>query len=376
MNDWDNYLWNTYGNDYGYGDTYSEIVEEAINDTPTPKPLFDLFWGKRIGEAGVGVRVSYADSKDNHNSNADLSNLSGDVSSQQTVYFARQIGVLAGVGLSDIGPFQEMNLSLGYSFGMFEDSSISNSRQYPDQAKMDSWSIKDDGISALDVHMNLRHDLGENDQLKLYASGSVHSFGLKGYDNSIYDLTDTQVSADSRVGLKDKMTSGTIGLGLNHSVKSLNSVVSGGLKVTAARFSQEVSYLYDGQDIWQTLWTNGYTEWTRVTTHMTTLPAFVSVETGVLSWLTLRMGAQYDLFDQESLTYSNPYGSKTSVTHNNGGGINFSTGFGLRWKNWVLDGVLDTNDFENRIYNLQPGGGIHFNGTMVQLVKADLKYKF
>jgi hypothetical protein len=354
-------------------DSYNEMIDMAKN-IATPNPLFDLFWGKQLGKLGVGVKLNYADSKDNGTDGEDYTALHGNVASDQYVDEARQIGLQVGVGMKDLGPFQEANFAAGYVLGKVQDSYSQVTADHLDDAASGVW-VRDNGIYAANVNINLRHDIDANNNVKLYANWTVNNFGLKGIDD--YDLINgtTNPRYPDSMSEQERYTMFNLGLGANHTVNDGDGLVSAGVKLTMEKDRESASLFMDGQDVVSQIRTYGDDYFTDVKGQMVYLPVFVSVEAKVKSWLTLRAGASYYLFGTESIQYDTPQASEFG-SGSVGGTISFNTGFGLNWKNFVLDGVFDTNALENNIANVQPGRGLLFGGNLATVTEADLKYKF
>jgi len=358
-----------------YGDTNHGLGNEILNDIPSVNPLFDLFWGKEMGKLGVGVKVSYADSKQSMTMGEDYSAVHGTVASGKMVDRAFQADVQVGLGMKDLGPFQEANFAVGYLMGKVE---MAQSRVTADHLADDAygWWIRDNGIYSVNANVNLKHELGANDNMKVFGTYRLNSFGLKGVDDYdlIYGTTATR-EAD-RVATHLRGYHAELGLGCNHTVNEGDGLVSAGVKAQVWKHKNDASMFVNGVDYVSQDRTTGAGDIVadlKISTFA--LPVFVSVEAKVKSWLTLRAGASYFLFQNTNVQVD---GTAQGMTFSGSmpSNITFNTGFGLNWKNWVLDGVLDTNDLENRIASVQPGRGLFFDGNVVTVMKADLKYKF
>ena len=330
----------------------------------TPKPVVDLFWGKTFDKLNIGVQLSYADNKDNdtYTTPAYKDVVAIPATSEQAIDYARQLGLRVGVGMKDLGPFQEANFAAGYAAKKFEVSDIYSLATTTNQ------SLKDDGAHTLDLNVDLRHDLGENDNLKVYASFVSDTFGLKGLmQDTPHNDSGTLKTTNMDLGL---------GVGVNHSVAEGAGLVAGGIKAEMATRKDTADTIdnngveYFGAE--KAAFNNVLQE--EKTTTLS-LPVFISVEAKVKSWLTLRAGAKYFLYDNSHVT--DTYTLATDEIYSSvANTFSFSTGFGMNWKNWVLDGVLSTNQLEDSINQVRPGAGVFFNGTMATVAKADLKYKF
>jgi len=358
-----------------YTDTYHGVADTMLNDIPNVNPLFDLFWGKEMGKLGVGVKVSYADSKMGMTEGEDYSAFNGPVNSGKMVDRAYQADLQIGVGMKDLGPFQEANFSAGYLKGIVE---MSQSQVTADHLADDAagvW-VRDNGIYSVNANINLKHELSANDNLKVFANYRLNNFGLRGVDNwDLINGTATTREAD-RVATRIRGYHVDLGLGCNHTVNEGDGLVSAGLKAQLWKNKNDASMYVDGVDFVSIDRSNGYGDLVADIKMSTfALPVFVSVEAKVKSWLTLRAGASYYLFQNWNMQVDGTH-EGMAISGSFPSNITFNTGFGLSWKNWVLDGVLDTDDLEDRISRVQPGRGIMFNGSLVHVAKADLKYKF
>lgn len=334
-------------------DGMSVFGYSMYGNIPQPNPLVDLFWAKNISNLGLGVQLSYADTKQD-NKETYLSN------SQEQKAYARQFGVRAGVGIKNLGPFQESNFAVGYLMGKVEVSDIDST----DPANNDK--LEGDGIHVLDLNANVRHDLSENDNVKLFASFTTGKFGVKDAEN----VTPTTAN---HYKFSAKESNIVLGIGENHSVAEGAGLVSAGVKFQSLNYTLQNEVLYADGTV-----ELGNGDKDKIS--MTAVPLFVSVEARVKSWLVLRAGTKYYAYSR--MHYKHPETEVGGVDTNEGWGtyandLSFSTGFGLLWKNWTLDTVLDTNDLEDNLSNFQPGRGVFYDGgNMLTIVKADLKYKF
>jgi hypothetical protein len=338
---------------------------------PSVDPLFDLFWAKQMGNMGLGVKLSYAENKDNSTYGDDYTALDGGVYSSKSTWEARQLGIELGLGLKNLGPFEEANISAGYAKGKVDYSYTRSSSDHIDDIYY-GYSIKDDAIYSANVNINLKHELDENNNVKLFAAFSVHNFGLRGADGSGWTAGYGQANT---IQMRTNGTMSTLGLGFNHTVNEGAGLVSGGLKVVHVAGKESAGSFVYGLDTVSEMRTYGANYAIGYALDQTYVPAFVSVEAKVKSWLTLRSGAEASLWGTETYTDNGAQWGSTD-SYSNSSNFSWSAGFGLNWKNFVLDGVLDTYDLQNQISSVQPGRGLLFDGDLVTVYKADLKYKF
>jgi hypothetical protein len=303
------------------------------------------------------------------------------VYSNKSVWEARQVGLQLGLGLKNLGPFQEANISAGYSRVKLQDSyQLVSASDWSNVYY--AWSINDDNIYSANVNINLKHDIDENNNIKLFAGFDVDNFGLRGVDQSSMYMT----YPANRVNVRTTQAMETLGLGFNHTVNEGVGLVSAGLKVVRGTYKESAGSFMYNQDTVSEMRTYGdEDEAIEYGYEGTEVPAFVSVEAKVKSWLTLRAGAEYVVFGtmtanhkgaQSGWSESMSYAEFMDEYMDESATLSFTTGFGINWKNFVLDGVLDTNALESQIASVQPGRGLLFSGNTVTVVKADLKYKF
>jgi len=192
---------------------------------PSVNPLFDLFWGKEMGKLGIGVKLDYADNKNNTANGVDYQKAPiVDVSSDKTVIQARQLGLQVGVGMKDLGPFQEANFAAGYSIGKVQMSYQQVTTDHIGDIYQ-SGNINDKGIYSANLNVNLRHDIDANNNMKVYAGYRVDNFGLYGVDNSGLILGTNNINVADSESLRTRTTELDLGLGVNHTVNEGDGLV-------------------------------------------------------------------------------------------------------------------------------------------------------
>jgi hypothetical protein len=225
----------------------------------------------------------------------------------------------AGLGTQGLGPFQEANfhLDLGKATGtQFNPSG------------------NDAGIYTLALGTLMSTALADQEDMRVFADVEL--------DQTIYppaNLNDSDGEID-------------LGTALVHKFKDGKGLVSTGLVLDylTGKLNDNTATLDD----WLVLWN-------------------CSVERQVADWLTLRAGLAAPLVARAYYTGNTP-----TYTSSASGQIDFSTGFGITWENFILDGSIKVSSLENSINNVQPGNGLLFtNGTSpLQVLEADLKYKY
>ncbi len=338
-------------NDFGF-DTFHGAVNGldngVIND---PTPLFELFWGKSFSSLDLGVKVNYA-------SNSQKNTIDNTTPADTRVYTDKvsALGLQAGVGLKNLGPFSQANFSAGIEIGSID------LEQTDTVTNTFAASLKNDSVNDINVNALLQHDMGENDNLRVFANAEFGTFGIK--------IADAGSPNGDSVAAKTTSDNINVGLGCNHKVNDGAGLVSAGLKLNVASAKDTASGVLNGVAD-----TADFADLTEETRSSILIPAFLSTEAKVASWLTLRAGASYYLFGTGTRkdTYT---GGSQELKNSVGGNVSFNTGFGINWKNWELDTVLDTNVLENNIGSVQPGRGLLFGGNTLTVASADLRYKF
>lgn len=282
-----------------YGTVYGEYWRPVggttawASGTP-PGDKVDLFWAQSYGSANLGLRLGY-----------------GSEQSGNTDY-TRTAGLEVGLGFSGEGAFNEADFHAGYSLGAFQDG-----------------PIKDNGIYSADLGTLLRHDMGADDDLRLFGD-----LGLDQYQDT-----------SGAGGFSQTLV--TLGAGLNHEVGGGKGLLSTGLVAQ----SRAANTFYNAMVGW-----NG------------------SAEAPLAEWMVLRAGLFKPIFDQLSSggVTSDPTPPNTVV---------FSVGAGFRWENFSLDTRVLVKSLEFSLQNFEPGNGIAFSESsgavaIVNLVQVDLRYLF
>ncbi len=268
----------------------------AWGSSALPANKLDLFWAQSFGTTDFGIRLNYGGMQ---NSGTD---------------YSRTLGVDTGIGFKGGGAFSEANFHAGYTFGTFQNGAT---------------GIRSNGIFSLSLGSLLQHDMGPDDNLRLFGD-----LGLDQYqDTSGFDTTQTLA---------------TLGVAINHAVHSGRGLVSTGLVTSGGGGNNKTN--------WSVGW-NG------------------SVEDSLIDWLVLRAGLFKSIFDQQS---SGGVVSDLTVPNT----VVFSVGAGLHLENWALDTRLLVNSLESNLITPAPGEGILFAQSnpsktfIVTLIEADLRYSF
>jgi hypothetical protein len=312
-----------------------------------------LFWAKTLGDTDFGVQLSYADNKDNETGGYETPRFTPAYTEEVTDY-ARQYEFKVGVGMKGMGPFQEANFAVAYKLGK-----IGYSDQVSDPIT-GNYKIEDDGIHSFALNADLRHDMDENNNIKLFAGVRLNQVGMKG----VSQVSPTQVFSST---VKTKYTNFVVGLGCNHKVAEGKGLVSAGLKLDVKAIKYEADVIdQNGEEYFAAQKAVTVDALMEDKNNTLVLPVFMSVEAKVKNWLTLRAGSEYHLYSKthESGVYTFGPGDYYYTPESR---FVLTTGFGLTWKNWALDGYLNTDMLERLAAK-------HDDGS--PLASLDMRYKF
>ena len=244
---------------------------------------------------------------------------------------ADQMSLGLGLGFANVGPFSQLNLHADYQM-------VHATANAPTP-------IHDNGIYTIKLGALGQADLSTDNFARVFADFSLNQ-------DNISDITDP-------LDYNFNDFTGLVGLSCSHKVNGGKGLVSTGLVFDYVGSSMKLADPFPGvtNDVWNLVWTG-------------------SLETQVFDWLTLRAGIQKAIVSRDY--NSLPFTPGPTYTDNSNDNVNFSTGFGINWQNWVLDANVDVTSLENSINGVTPGNGLLFtNGNpIVQVATADLKYKF
>lgn len=286
----------------------------GFNQRPTSNfPLglyqnqFDLFWGKEMGDAGLGLHFTYG----------------------SAFPAIDNLGFSAGLQLPNVGPFNKLNLHADYAFLSFGDQ----------------LGATNNGTFTGKLGALASSDLDKDLALRPFVDLQMDQFKFTG------------ISVPGNLDYSD--FGADFGLALNRKLNDGKGLVSTGLIFDYLGTKNSDGSLFPAFtiDTWTVVWN-------------------ASLEYPVADWLTLRTGLAKALvarvYDQNDLMGNGTYwdGSNDNAV--------YTVGFGIQWRNFVLNANVNTAQFETSLHNLQPGNGIFFNnGTpLAQVASADLQYKF
>jgi hypothetical protein len=237
------------------------------------------------------------------------------------------IGIAVGLGTKDFGPFNEANFHAGFELANVTYNSGAG--------------FTDNGIYTAQLGALFSADAGNDTAIRV--SGDVK---LDQYDETDWD------------GEKINDVNVTLGLACNHKVNGGKGLISSGL------------LLYWEGGTYDDGTAQGFNNWAAIWN--------ASLEASVNNWLTLRAGIQKPLVVR---AYSEP--SNYDEADFGEGTVIFTTGLGVTWQNFTLDGVINVATLESWLSGPNAGAGIFYPGTnggdgqgIVALTEIDLKYKF
>jgi len=370
----------------------------------TPENKLDLFWGTSSDKGNFGIQLNYADAQPsaasglavNFNQTITDSNPAAVNSKVTAADDSRVFGANVGLGMQDVGPFNNADFHAGFYLGSI---SVSESNTATGATAVDNDKLKDNGVYTATLGALFKHTMDENSDMRLFGNlyldqnnqtfEATNDTTNNGLHNAAGDVDDTFISKYGDI-------IANVGLGCNHKVLDGKATISSG--VVGSWVNADFKESATTQDGNTAVVTNvdlpiderNYDNWS--------LNWNANVEARVASWLTLRSGINRPVIwrQTEATTNNTTYvgGSptttqKTVTTTDQYVGGNFSTlsfGFGVNFENWELDGVANINDLESAIANVSPGNGLFFSngngnnngvaGTIVSTYNADIRYRF
>ena len=314
-------------------------LDTAIEDSQiiTPENKFDLFWGKDFSGTEFGVMVNYAGNQNDQNA------IGAPGRNESQV-----IGVNVGLGQKNMGFFNQANYHINFSSASFD-------------AVSPTVSNKSDNCWTGGVGVLFQHDMTKTTDMRLFADAADNNFGGIISDNTGDRLTTGYLSDGIDAGI-----------GFNHNVDSGLAIVSCGLMANYGYTQTLAQEIAGGAIVTDTYLAN------ELDSTVFDVPFFVSVESRVSSWLTLRAGANAPVFQRTYSKLIQNHVVEQTQNFDNASLINYSTGFGINWKNWSLDGAINVGSLESTLNFVQPGNGIFFSNStaIVTVTDADLRYMF
>jgi len=401
--------WNGVGSGWAGNswDLFSANYTGTINapghfTAPTPENKVDVFWASNLdNKTNFGVQVNYADNQpnggdvyNNQNTNSTDNSATAVNSSTSQADDARVLGINLGLGMQDFGPFNTANIHLGYYLGSL-DMEDKNTPRAAGTGVYDS-SLKDGGIYTATLGALLKHNLDENSDMRVFANAYLDQNNQKEvqtFDSTGDGLHNNAADWDERYNGNYNDILLDLGAGCHHKVLDGKAVISSGLEAVWANSDSKLSGTSQNGNTATVTYipqNAGAAGWDEQTLDEWSVQWNANVEAKASDWLTIRAGINRPVVDRlttvNTINTYNADGSvkstvkNTSVADNYFGGNNFtySTGFGINWENWELDGVVRTASLFNSINNVSPGNGIFFtNGNgIVTVYDADLRFRF
>lgn len=391
---------NLFGNNLWTAPTVTGVTTHFT--APTPENKADVFWASNLdSKSNIGVQINYADNQPN-GGDPGATNQSTNTSNNDPAAFAssttgtddaRTLGLNLGLGLSGFGPFDTADFHVGYFLTSLDmeqtDSPTAGNTKY-------DASLKDKGISTATLGLLLKHNLDENSDMRVFANAYLdqndqHESILVDVNDSGYHNNAGDFDQEWNGNYNDIMVD--LGAGCHHKVLDGKAVISTGLEAVWANSDTKMSgTTQDGTAttttyVAQDAGPGGFDEQTM---DEWSVQWNANVEAKVADWLTLRAGINRPIVDRLSTVSTvNTYNADGSVNHTAktttvsdnyfGGNANtYSTGFGINWENWELDGVVSTGSVFGSIGSVAPGNGVFFtNGNaIVTVYDADIRYRF
>jgi hypothetical protein len=354
---------------------------------PTPVNKVDIFWAKDSGDSNFGIGVNYGDNQASNGiagpgGNGTLTNSDGTVTAppaETNNTYARTLGVNVGLGLKNAF-WNEVNIHAGYNYGTFAVDDTINVASGT-AAAVNKDSITDDGIYTITLGATASKDMDKDTNMRLFLDGKLDNFATKasflyspnndGYHNG----TDTDYEN------KTSWSQVTVnaGLGCNHKVNDGAAVVGSSLLATWVTNSTTAS---------ESLQTGNAaavpTTFTGVNTFSTdswNLSWGVNVDSKIASWLNARAGLRKSIFNRSGYK-ATIVGTTNTITGSGtadafaAAGASFSTGFGVHFQNWAVNGNVTAASLEGALAGPQPGNGIFYGGPIVTVSEIDLGYAF
>jgi hypothetical protein len=189
-----NYYW------YFIGGSANSFGGGFITGTQ-PAYILDLFYGKALDGADLGVHVSYGDN--------------GVGGTETSV-----IGLELGLGFADFGPFNEANIRAGYGMYNFTDTSLTSDNT-------------DNGVSTISLGGFFSADAGNDTTIRLSGDFQLHSASEEDYGDE-----------------KSSEMTALLGLGCNHQVNGGKGLVSTGLLMSWTGGTFEIPSVTDSDVAW------------------------------------------------------------------------------------------------------------------------------
>lgn len=369
---------------------FGASLNTTIND---PKNKFDIFKTFKAGNGVLGLHLNYADTRQSEKYTNTQGDANGFTPGETVDGEAHQnnsvIGVDLGYGLSDVGPFNALDLALGYSTGSVDYMTTANVWNAADTASYipSTETMEGDGISEIRINLRAKKEADENTNMMI-------NLGVKMDKLAVIDTTKNmggnEVLGDAagevyKWASERKGTLIELGVNCDHKVNNgMGRVVAGLTFLTGSTtwtWSQMTS-LANSTTADQITNGAGDTE-----VKLATMVVFgnVGVEANLLKWLQFRAGMSKDLLGSVKFSGTDPntlvtnaYQNKeeTEMTFQSTGDypVLMTFGLGLNFKNWNVDLLVTKSAIEDLLSAGNLGGGLLYDGSVINPIKAQLKY--
>lgn len=357
----------------------------------TPERNFDFlkaFPGPGAGT--LGVRVEYGQDKQtdltSSNTEADTP-AADDVINGADTDTASLLGVALSYGQDAAGPFDHVDVGLGYTTGSFE---IKNQSTEQDGTGNYDNILESDGISS--IRLKARGVKNSSENTAWFFNAAVRLDKLAGKETWRSDVTNdgdtTDASEMQNRTSEYKDTNIMLGVNANQTVNDGKGLVVAGLGIVHDKMTRKQSGVAnaDSSSTVDQLLANSQDEWEQ---SYLGLWGNIGVEGKLTSWLTLRSGVSKSLYSTQTTKVTEkddlaPGGTSfedTRVVENKidpNENLTVTAGVGVEVGNWSADLLLASGDLHDFLTFPSPGDGVFFsdNGAIIQFAALDLRYHF
>jgi len=398
----------------GFSNFGGRLLTHVVED---PNNKLDLFWSKDYSDITLGAHFNYASSTQafnggfeeygtltgNGNYNSTLNNGLDQLYTAKTAGDTSVLGLDLGLTLKNLGSNMSLDLGLGYSLASVNYQSVytENYITAGTQTTFINDSVKDNNISELRVNALLKNKVNDTTNARLFATARLDNLGFTNKQNIDGDFDGTFGNVAGEVySATETYTDTNFNLGMvcDHSVAEGKAKVIAGL-----------SLIYDGRKWSQTGAVNGPTatpdqllpgSGSTYNEDWWVVPFNTAIEAPLFDWLTARMGAQVNLFNNVTakvvqLTDANVAGTayQTTTTYSNTWDqhpyVDLSYGMSAKFNNLTIDMQLDPTSLLNNANVFEPGAGILYGSTgnnnsgntglgdmFGAIIQADARYAF
>jgi hypothetical protein len=364
-------------------------------DIYDPENKFDLFKAFAVGNGVLGIKLNYAHSSMKMNEEVNVTSGTPDYAGE-TGYYDGSTSVIAlnvGYGMKDLGPFNALDLGLGYAMGSYLRDQVDNQLNTAGTAYVldDQETLEDDGISEINFAARAVKEASENTNLVTNLAFRTSKLALE----YAYDAYNADGSAVSAMGnhllstVEHKSTFIGLGLACNHKVNGGTGLVVGGLNFQYAKGTWTSEDLYnDTNSLTVNLIDDSWNSGDEMEMSWMGVWANVGVEANLMSWLQVRAGLSHELIGKMSMNMTEVYNLNTTSSAFEDTSTDemsmdlpddtvMTFGVGITHKNWNVDLLVSKSGVEDFLRDADFGEGLLYSGTMLQgIAKAQIKYNF